>query len=1045
MLNLINFAVLLLLLNGCAKSETNSTSTPPTSSSTPPTPSSTPPTSSSTPPSIQSPPPATDCKDLSENECLLRADCKFHDGKCHTKVKNTLEQAKNAEGDKEAERLEQDKKPKEEAEKKAQEEAAKLAQEEAEKKAKEEAEKKAQEEAEKKAQEEAAKLAKEEAEKKAKEEAEKKAQEEAEKKAQEEAAKLAKEEAEKKAKEEAKSKDGIIKQINSDADKDKLAQNITEFLNSNHSDDDIKEITNILATKEASYIKDVNAKLTAEHKLKIRPHLKDALTKTKSEFKADVILDLGILNFRHDEEKKLKTEGYVSNVDYVKTTFGDMLIKKRIKDTLDNFNTNLKSKYDDFKKTFNIEGKSEEYNKERFYHLLRTKKIDNGYFINNLINLPTSDASYTMLKDLLDNTQNPKEFLSSTQSLLLDLTKTRKFTQFKYETKNLAENENEKIKMIGLLLDKGGLSLIKEEDFKNLLPIIKDNKLNIDDLITNSTEKELENFATIFAKANYSDESNAIAANNLLNKILENKNITTQIKKDILVNLLSNNNKKFIDAMPTNLINNNALIDGVSNNGNIALLSNYIVAKNDLINLIKDDKNKKTQVELLNYLSANDANNNLDLFEKLLENTNFTADELKNSLSNLCDEKWHKKITYIDHAYNNQKRIELMKNLILSNAEIPKDIADEDVKNILESSKKNKQILEILFKNDKFLDTFLSYTTDKLKTDASYEALKSNIINASTSKFLNKALSSKSIADDKKNELFSLLLENGANLNEITDNKIFAEKLKLVPDDKMKNILISLTGDDKISIAVKYAVENLKADFRDGLLVLTNKSNVARDAVIETALNRNINELVDLINNPENYGLAKEQITKTDYYLIKIKFNINFNINSVYEPIKTHGSLLMYLFSKMINKDKNLKQIDDIKNIVLALKNYFNKEEWLKYLTQIDYEKDQSGPYNFMRFIKEISYDKNKEGYFKFITDIDAYTDTFSKENETQLLALVESFKNKTKNKMELLINFYLKVVLLLNKDAFSGMETYANSLNEELKKEFANIRQGLF
>lgn len=856
------------------------------------------------------------------------------------------------------------------------------------------------------------------------------AKEEVEKKAKEEAAKLAQEEA--------KSKDGIIKQIDTNGDKDKLAKNITEFLNNNPSENDIKEITNILATKEASYIKDVNTKLTENHRQKIRPHLKDALTKAKSEFKADVILDLGILNFTNSEKESLKNNtGYVASVDYTKTTFGDMLINKRIKDTLDNFNEQLKNKYNSFRDSCKVEDKSEQYNKERFYHLLRSEKIGDNYFINRLVNLPASDASYSMLKDLLDNTENPKEFLSSTQYLLLSLTKDRKFTPFKEQTTYLAEDNDKKIEMIKLLLEKGGLSLIKDQNsFDNLLPIIKDNKLNIDDVITSSTEKELENFATIFAKADYSNESNATAANNLLNKILENKNITTQIKNNILVNLLLNNNKKFIDKMLASLINDNALIDGVNNNKNIALLSGYLVAKNDLINLIKDNKNKKTQVELLNYLSANDANNNLDLFENLLQNTNFTADELKNSLSNLCNEKWHKKINYnTQYAYNNQKRIELIKNLILTNAEIPKNIADEDVKNILESSKENKQILEKLFKNDKFLDKFLSYTTDTLKTDASYEALKSNIINAS--KFLNKVISSKSIDVNKSDELFGLLLENGANLNNISNNTIFENKLTLVPDNKMTVVLSSLINNDKIKIAVKYAVENLKDDFRDGLLELTNKSNVARNAVIDTALNKNINELVDLINNPENYGLAKEQITKNDYALSNIKFEA---YSEAYNPINSNGNLLMHLFPKII-KDK-----ESIKNIVLALKEYFNKEEWLKYLLETDYESNsqENDKYNFMRFMRGEVF-KNVNEYYELIDFIGVSNEDFTQQDKYKLYKLLSEFDEKNANKsMNLFYDFYFNTFLFLNKTGIKNMEEYIkenipsdsdNKLNNALKK----------
>ena len=201
--------------------------------------------------------------------------------------------------------------------------------------------------------------------------------------------------------------------------------------------------------------------------------------------------------------------------------------------------------------------------------------------------------------------------------------------------------------------------------------------------------------------------------------------------------------------------------------------------------------------------------------------------------------------------------------------------------NILESSKENKQILEKLFKNDKFLDKFLSYTTDTLKTDASYEALKSNIINAS--KFLNKVISSKSIDVNKSDELFGLLLENGAILNEI-DDKVFENNLKFVPHGKMSEILKSTIDDEKIKIAAEYAVKNLKKDdFRDVLLALTdqstvaikavikyavrnlkkgdskddfkkflldltNRSTVARNAVIETVLNKNKKKLLDVLS-----------------------------------------------------------------------------------------------------------------------------------------------------------------------------------------------------
>ena len=789
-----------------------------------------------------------------------------------------------------------------------------------------------------------------------------------------------------------------------------MAANITEFL-TNANDEDLKAVLEFLASKDDNYVKDVNNSLSAENQKKIRDKLKAELSEKKSEFTADLILGLGPLSFTYNEQKNFTTESYVSSVNYNNSSFGDMLINKRIKDTLDNFNNNFKQKYDAFKENCKVDDKNEQYNKERFYHLLRTQQINNNYFINNLVNLPASEVSFNILNELLDNTTNPKEFLQNYDYLLSSLTKNRKFSKFNDNKTNLTENEDKKIAMIKLLLDKGGFGIVKDQSsFDYLFTLIKDNKLNIDSIISSSSKEEIINFSNYLAKANYDNEEKSKMANELLTKILENNHTNTEIKVNIIINLLYNRKNTHIDEMIINLINKDALINGLGNN--IGLLANFMIGKNDLINLIKSDKNINIQKELLIYLSANASNNNLNLFEQLLKNTKLTGKDFSTSLANLCDDKWRKKKNYnAEYVYDNNKRIDLIKNLIKLNIEVPKNIDNDDVINILISSKNDQELLKIAYKNQAFLNKFITENTDKFKTKESYEALKSNIENNSIaiekSDLLAAVLKSKSIVDDKRDELVKLLLEKGANLNNISDNKIFEKMLTLVPHDKMSSI-IGNVKNDKINIVVVHAITHFKSDFQPGLLKLTNSSTTARKALIDAVFARDIEELVDLIENPTNYGLAKEQITKSDYDL-------------------TSKNLLKYLYAK--NKDS-----EHITKIALALKKYFTHDEWLNYLIELKND-------NLMRDMKQ-SWGNKK--YYDFIDAIGVSKDNFIDTDQDKLFDLLNNFDEKNPNKSEkLFLDFYCHTFLLLNEAGIENMKKYIkekipgdnnNSLNKSLK-----------
>ena len=308
----------------------------------------------------------------------------------------------------------------------------------------------------------------------------------------------------------------IIGQLKNKKAPKEIAKNITSLFDRNYNKERAEEIAGAMIdsgtdTKEMAEIyKDLSS---GENKKRFVDALKE---NNLSDFKVDKVkgTDLAI-EYSYPEKKNLEKIDYVSaHSDYEKATLGEMLKNKRIlskgsdSQSLKTFNDELKKKYEQFKEKAKVADKSEAYNNERFYSLLRDDKTDFGngtYFVSQLLRLPASSAGREILTEYLDNIENAKNDIVQ-KKLLEHYLYSRKFTIHSSD-RAVNEDQDERIKIAQLLLNRGGIATLDSNNaINNFMQLSPNNKDILIKKIGESNRNEFGSFSNALVGSKFAKD-----------------------------------------------------------------------------------------------------------------------------------------------------------------------------------------------------------------------------------------------------------------------------------------------------------------------------------------------------------------------------------------------------------------------------------------------------------------------------------------------------------------------------------------------------------